>query len=100
MDRDKLQDLIAWKNKSTRKPLIVRGARQVGKTWLLKEFGRTQYRQYIYVNFENAMILQDMFLKDFDINRIIQTLQIYAQTQITPEDTLIIFDEVQAAERG
>lgn len=97
MDRDKLQDLIAWKNKSTRKPLIVRGARQVGKTWLLKEFGRTQYRQYIYVNFENAMILQDMFLKDFDINRIIQTLQIYAQTQITPEDTLIIFDEVQAA---
>ena len=99
MDRDKLQDLIAWKNKSTRKPLIVRGARQVGKTWLLKEFGRTQYRQYIYVNFENAMILQDMFLKDFDINRIIQTLQIYAQTQITPEDTLIIFDEVQAAER-
>ena len=62
MDRDKLQDLIAWKNKSTRKPLIVRGARQVGKTWLLKEFGRTQYRQYIYVNFENAMILQDMFL--------------------------------------
>ena len=83
MDRDKLQDLIAWKNKSTRKPLIVRGARQVGKTWLLKEFGRTQYRQYIYVNFENAMILQDMFLKDFDINRIIQTLQIYAQTQIT-----------------
>ena len=46
------------------------------------------------------MILQDMFLKDFDINRIIQTLQIYAQTQITPEDTLIIFDEVQAAERG
>ena len=51
MDRDTLQDLIAWKNKSTRKPLIVRGARQVGKTWLLKEFGRTQYRQCVYVNF-------------------------------------------------
>ena len=100
MDRDTLQDLIAWKNKSTRKPLIVRGARQVGKTWLLKEFGRTQYRQCVYVNFENAITLQDMFLKDFDINRIIQTLQIYAQTRITPEDTLIVFDEVQAAERG
>lgn len=100
MDRDTLQDLIVWKNKSTRKPLIVRGARQVGKTWLLKEFGRTQYRQCVYVNFENAITLQDMFLKDFDINRIIQTLQIYAQTRITPEDTLIVFDEVQAAERG
>lgn len=79
MDRDTLQDLIAWKNKSTRKPLIVRGARQVGKTWLLKEFGRTQYRQCVYVNFENAITLQDMFLKDFDINRIIQTLQIYVK---------------------
>lgn len=68
----------------------MRGARQVGKTWLLKEFGRTQYRQCVYVNFENAITLQDMFLKDFDINRIIQTLQIYAQTRITPEDTLIV----------
>lgn len=100
MDRDKLHDLIEWKNSSTRKPLIVRGARQVGKTWLIKEFGRTQYRQCIYVNFENATNLQDIFLRDFDINRIIQTLQIYTQTQITAEDTLIVFDEVQAAERG
>lgn len=100
MDRDKLHDLIEWKNSSTRKPLIVRGARQVGKTWLIKEFGRTQYRQCIYVNFENATNLQDIFLRDFDINRIIQTLQIYTQTQIAAEDTLIVFDEVQAAERG
>lgn len=100
MNRDKLNDLIAWKNKATRKPLIVRGARQVGKTWLIKEFGRTQYRQCVYVNFENTTNLQGIFQKDFDINRIIQTLQIYARTQITPEDTLIVFDEVQAAERG
>lgn len=67
---------------------------------MFKEFGRTQYRQCIYVNFENATNLQDIFLRDFDINRIIQTLQIYTQTQITAEDTLIVFDEVQAAERG
>lgn len=100
MDRDKFNDLIAWKNNPMHKPLIVRGARQVGKTWLLKEFGRTQYRQCVYINFENATNLQDIFLKDFDINRIIQTLQIYTQKQIIPEDTLIIFDEVQAAERG
>lgn len=100
MDREKLNDLIAWKNNPMRKPLIVRGARQVGKTWLIKEFGRTQYRQCVYVNFENATNLQDIFLKDFDINRIIQTLQIYVRMQIVPENTLIIFDEVQAATRG
>lgn len=100
MDREKLNDLIAWKNNPMRKPLIVRGARQVGKTWLIKEFGKTQYRQCVYVNFENATNLQDIFLKDFDINRIIQTLQIYARMQIVPENTLIIFDEVQAATRG
>lgn len=79
MDREKLNDLIAWKNNPMCKPLIVRGARKVGKTWLIKEFGRTQYRQCVYVNFENATNLQDIFLKDFDINRIIQTLQIYAR---------------------
>lgn len=100
MDRYKLKDLIEWKNSPLRKPLIVRGARQVGKTWLIKEFGRTQYSQFVYINFESATNLQDMFLKDFDIERIIQTLQIYARLRITPEDTLIIFDEIQAAERG
>lgn len=100
MDRDKLGDLIAWKVNPLRKPLIVRGARQVGKTWLIKEFGRTQYKQCVYINFENATNMRDMFLKDFDIDRIIQALQIYARMQIVPEDTLIVFDEIQAAERG
>lgn len=100
MDRDGMNDLIAWKKSSTRKPLIVRGARQVGKTWLIKEFGKREYRQCVYINFENATDLQDVFLSDFDINRIIQTLQIYSRKQITAEDTLIVFDEIQAAERG
>lgn len=100
MDRNKLKDLIAWKNNPKRKPLIVRGARQVGKTWLIKEFGKMQYRQCIYINFEDATVLQDIFLNDFDINRIVQSLQIYARIQIVAEDTLIIFDEIQAAERG
>lgn len=100
MDRYKLNDLIAWKNHPKRKPLIMRGARQVGKTWLIKEFGRTQYRQCVYINFEDAITLQDVFFPDFDINRIIQTLQIYARMQITAEDTLIVFDEIQTAERG
>lgn len=100
MERYKLNELIAWKNHPKRKPLIIRGARQVGKTWLIKEFGRTQYRQCVYINFENATALQDIFLYDFDIPRIIQTLQIYARMQITAEDTLIVFDEVQTVERG
>lgn len=100
MERDRLKDLIAWKSNPLRKPLILRGARQVGKTWLIKEFGKTQYKQCVYINFENATNMRDMFLKDFEIDRIIQTLQIYARIQITPEDTLIVFDEIQAAERG
>jgi predicted AAA+ superfamily ATPase len=92
--------LAAWKENPRRKPLIVRGARQVGKTWLIKEFARTRYAHCVYINFESATNLQDLFLKDFDIGRIIQVLQVYAQMAIVPEGTLIVFDEIQAAERG
>lgn len=100
MYRDCLSELTAWKNSPTRKPLIVRGARQVGKTWLLRELGRTQYQKCVYVNFENAAPLRELFLPDFDISRIITALQIYSRTQITPGNTLIIFDEIQSVERG
>ena len=100
MERDKINELIAWKNNPARKPLIVRGARQVGKTWLLKEFGNRYYDKLIYINFEEATQLQALFQNDFDIERIIRTLQIYSQTQIIPENTLIIFDEIQSIERG
>ncbi|MDR0961926.1 MAG: ATP-binding protein [Mediterranea sp.] len=100
MDRFKLSELVTWKNSSKRKPLIVQGARQVGKTWLIKTFGTTYYRQCVYVNFENETSLQDLFEKDFDIMRIIRSLQIFAQMQITADDTLIVFDEIQAAPRG
>lgn len=100
MERDKMQDLIAWKNKANRKPLIIRGARQVGKTWLIKEFGRTQYKKMVYVNFENAAELANLFVPDLDTKRIIQMLQIYSEIQIIPEDTLIVFDEIQSVERG
>ena len=99
MYREGINKLIAWKNNPRRKPLILRGARQVGKTWLLKEFGRTQYSQCVYINFENAPHLQDLFVQDFDMNRILQALQIHARTVLTP-DTLIVLDEIQAAERG
>lgn len=100
MKRDKIEELIAWKSSKMRKPLIMRGARQVGKTWLLKEFGRTNYADFIYINFEEAAQLQTLFQEDFDIERIIRVIQIYARKQIVPENTLIIFDEIQSVERG
>jgi uncharacterized protein len=100
MKRDRFSDLILWKEDQRRKPLILRGARQTGKTWLLKEFGRTHFRELIYINFEEASNLRSIFKYDFDITRIITALQIYSQTVISPEDTLIVFDEIQSAENG
>jgi hypothetical protein len=100
MKRDKLEELLSWKESKFRKPLVIRGARQTGKTWLLKEFGRSAYKNCVYVNFEENSTLRSLFLNDFEIPRIITTLQIYSQVTINPEDTLIIFDEIQSAERG
>jgi predicted AAA+ superfamily ATPase len=100
MQREKLNDLFDWKSDNLRKPLILRGARQVGKTWLLKEFGKKAYKQVVYINFEDSPNLKSLFLNDFNIKRIITTLEISSQTTISPEDTLIIFDEIQEAERG
>lgn len=100
MYRESIISLKRWKEDKFRKPLIVRGARQVGKTWLLQEFGRTFYNKFVYVNFEETPALQNIFSNDFDIERIITVLQIQAQTTITAEDTLIVFDEIQSAERG
>lgn len=100
MKREKFADLLAWKDSKYRKPLIVRGARQTGKTWLLKEFGKTCFRNYVYVNFEEHTNLQMLFENDFDITRIITTLQIHSQQSIQPNETLIILDEIQSAEKG
>ncbi|HAQ17648.1 MAG TPA: ATPase [Prolixibacteraceae bacterium] len=100
MKRNSTNELYKWKESSYRKPLIVRGARQTGKTWLLKEFGRTAFKNTVYVNFEETPSLQKIFLNDFDISRIINTIQIHSQTIINTEDTLLIFDEIQSAEKG
>ena len=96
MFRSKLDDLIAWKNSSSRKPLILRGARQTGKTWLMKEFGRTHYAQTVYLNFEKNRRLTALFNDNFDIKRIIVALQAESGLTISESDTLIIFDEIQA----
>ncbi len=98
MERFAMRDLISWKNKSGRKPLIIRGARQVGKTWLMKEFGKNEYSKLVYVNFESSKLLKTLFADNFDINRIITALQIETGVQVDPENTLIIFDEIQEAE--
>jgi len=100
MKRDKLTELYAWKVDAQRKPLIVRGARQVGKTWLLKEFGKTAFSKCIYINFEDSPQLKSLFKTDFNIKRIITTLEISSRVNISAGDTLIIFDEIQEAERG
>ncbi len=98
MERLAMQKLTAWKNKPGRKPLIIRGARQVGKTWLIKEFGKNEYAQTAYVNFESSKHLKTLFSENFDINRIITALQIETGVSINSENTLIVFDEVQEAE--
>ena len=86
--------LLEWKNKKSRKPLILEGARQVGKTWLLKEFGKNEYENVAYINCDNNKKVQDLF-SDFNIPRIIMNLSAIANTNILPEKTLIILDEIQ-----
>ena len=100
MYRESITCLIDWKESKFRKPLILRGARQVGKTWLLQEFGKTSYAKFIYVNFEDTPALQNLFTVDFDIERILNVLQIHSGITVTAEDTLIVFDEIQSADRG
>lgn len=95
MERIALSKLIKWKNKPNRKPLVIQGARQVGKTWLMKEFGKTQYQKIAYINFENNERMIRLFSDDIDIERIITGLEIETDIKITPDDTLIIFDEIQ-----
>lgn len=97
MRRTKLAELVIWKDSKSRKPLIIRGARQVGKTWLMKEFGKTYYTQTVYVNFEKNKQLRALFTDDFDIKRIIIALQAESGLTILAENTLLIFDEIQAA---
>lgn len=95
MYREKIEELKKWKESSNRKPLIIRGARQVGKTWLMKEFGEQYYEKYAYINFDDNTRMNKLFEEDFDIERIIQGLKIESGVNIEPENTLIILDEIQ-----
>jgi predicted AAA+ superfamily ATPase len=91
-----MAELVSWKNSTNRKPLIIRGARQVGKTWLMQEFGRANYPQTVYLNFEKNKRLQNLFADDFDIKRVITALQAESGLTIHADNTLLIFDEIQA----
>lgn len=95
MYRYAIEDLRNWKYKKNRKPLIIEGARQVGKTWIMKEFGRQEYQNIVYINFDSNARVAELFSADLDTQRILRGIEIYAGKKIDPENTLIIFDEVQ-----
>ena len=99
MKRSAIKCLYDWKQSDRRKPLIMLGARQVGKTWLMREFASEAYEKSAYVNFEDDKMLKGMFASDFDIPRIINTIQ-WSTGVTIDEDTLIILDEIQEAPRG
>ena len=94
MKRYAINKLIDWKESQNRKPLIIRGARQVGKTWLMKEFGKTQYKKTIYINFEDNDLMREHFSKDLNTKRIIEGLEL-EHSKIDSKNTLIILDEIQ-----
>lgn len=99
MKRDAIKELRKWKDSADRKPLIMLGARQVGKTWLMREFARDAYTNCAYVNFEDNEVFKELFANDFDIRRIISAIQ-WSTGVTVDENTLIVFDEIQEAPRG
>ncbi len=99
MERLAYKQLLAWKNSDTRKPLILQGARQVGKTWLLKEFGKNEYKNVAYISCEKNERIQELF-SDYDTMRIIRGISAITKQTIEPENTLIIIDEIQEVPRA
>ncbi len=100
MYRIAIGKLYKWKNSKRRKPLIIEGARQVGKTWLMKEFGKQAYADTVYINFDSNSRMADLFSADLDTDRLILGLELCAGRKINPENTLLIFDEVQEVPRA
>lgn len=100
MYRIAIEKLYKWKESKRRKPLIIEGARQVGKTWLMKEFGRQAYENTVYINFDSNSRMADLFDSDLDIDRLIMGLELYVGHKIIPDNTLLIFDEVQEVPRA
>lgn len=100
MYRIAIEKLYKWKDNKRRKPLIIEGARQVGKTWLMKEFGKQAYADTVYINFDSNSRMAELFASDLNTNRLIMGLELYVGRKINPDNTLIIFDEVQEVPRA
>ena len=100
MQRYALKHLINWKNKKNHKPLVIQGARQVGKTWLIQEFGKKYYEQVAYINFDVDVKSREIFDVDYDTERLIMDIGLATKTKINAENTLIIFDEIQECPRA
>lgn len=100
MYRTAIEQLYRWKESKHRKPLIIEGARQVGKTWLMKEFGRKAYPDTIYINFDSNSRMAELFSADLNPDRLIFGIELYAGKKIDPEKTLLIFDEIQEIPRA
>ena len=100
MYRLAMEQLYKWKENKHRKPLIIEGARQVGKTWLMKEFGQQAYSDTFYINFDSNSRMADLFSSDLNTDRLIMGLELYVGRKIDPENTLLIFDEVQEVPRA
>lgn len=100
MKRDIYNKLLQWKNDSNRKPLIITGARQVGKTWIMREFGKNEYANVVYINCDNEKRIETLLSEDYNIDRILLGLQAISGVNIKSDKTLIIFDEIQQIPRG
>jgi predicted AAA+ superfamily ATPase len=100
MYRIAIEKLLKWKQSKRRKPLIIEGARQVGKTWLMKEFGKQAYADTVYINFDSNSRMAELFASDLDTERLIMGLELYVGRKINPDNSLLIFDEVQEVPRA
>lgn len=100
MYRIAMEKLLEWKESKHRKPLIIEGARQVGKTWLMKEFGKQTYADTVYINFDSNSRMAELFSSDLNTERLIMGLELYVGRKINSENTLLIFDEVQEVPRA
>ena len=100
MYRAAIEKLYRWKTSKRRKPLIIKGARQVGKTWLMKEFGSRAYADTVYINFDSNSRMAELFASDLDTDRLIMGIELYAGKKIDADSTLLLFDEVQEVPRA
>ena len=100
MERLAMQNLIEWKSEKRRKPMIIKGARQVGKTWLMKEFGRTQFEQTVYINFDENVRIRQIFEGSLEVERLLLAISAETGIMVKPQNTLLIFDEIQEVPRA